>query len=154
MALTLKHLVARAPVTTQYPEERLVNSKRLRGYEIIWVSYNCTGCATCAKSCPQGNIEIRTSRRLDENRFEVEAFTIDHGRCMFCGLCVESCPFNALYMGRGYEHATYFRNELVLDKEKLAMSAERQPSGYFRPEIEETLPRQTLLIYGERKGGK
>lgn len=152
LALTVRHLV-RPTITTQYPEERLNNSRRLRGPELIWVPVKCTGCATCAKSCPQGSIVIETVPELVNNKYEVARFFVDHGRCMFCGLCVEACPFDALYMGRGYERASYRRRELELEKEQLEMAADRQPSGYFRPEIEETLPPQTLLVYGERKAG-
>lgn len=153
MALTLKHLF-RSPITTQYPEERLVNSRRHRGPELIWVSQKCTGCATCAKACPQGNIEIITSTQTEENTWKVEKYEVDHGRCMFCGLCVEACPFDALYMGRGYERASYYRHLLVLPKEQLQMAPDRQPSGWYRSEVEAELPPQTLLIYGQKRGVK
>ena len=59
MAVTFKNLL-RAPVTTQYPEERLTVSRRIRGTELIWDEERCSGCATCAKSCPQGTIKIKT----------------------------------------------------------------------------------------------
>lgn len=150
LAVTIRNFF-RLPITTQYPEERLNNSRRLRGYEIIWERENCTGCGTCAKYCPQGNIEIITREKREENRWEVVKFEIDHGRCMFCGLCVEACPFEALYMGRGIEKATYRRDSLFVPKEGLLPSPERRKSGYFRPSVERELPPQTLLIYGERK---
>lgn len=151
MALTLKHVLARKPITTQYPEERLVNSRRHRGPELIWVPTKCTGCATCVTSCPQGNIEMVTSVVSKDNRWFVEKYEVDHGRCMFCGLCVEACPFDALYMGRGFERATNNRSQLVLSKEMLQMAPDRQPSGYFRPDVEADLPLQTLLVYGQMK---
>ena len=146
MALTLKHFISRPNITVQYPEERLVNSRRIRGCDMVWDQERCTACCTCAKSCPQGNISIETKVRPDNTR-EAIAFEIDHGRCMFCGLCVESCPFDAIHMGRNYERATYKRDNLVEPKEKLLISESRQPSGYFRPQFEEKLPLQTLLIY-------
>ena len=151
MALTLKHLF-RSPITVQYPEEKLVTSRRIRGNELVWFPLKCTGCATCAKSCPQGNIEIITRKGGPDqpNNYAVDKFEIDIGRCMFCGLCVESCPFEALAMGLSYERAAYRRNDLILDKEALTLSEERQPSGYYRPAIEATLPKQSLLIYGEK----
>jgi hypothetical protein len=49
-------------------------------------------------------------------------------------------------MGYGYERATYRLGEQVLAKEELLMPDRRKPSGYAHPEIEETLPEQTLLI--------
>jgi len=150
MLVTLKHLF-RHPVTTQYPEERLTVSRRTRGNELIWDRERCTGCATCAKSCPQGAIRIVTSRG-EENDYIVEEFRVDSGYCIFCGLCVESCPYEALFMGYGYERARYRRRELVLNKEELLVSEKKQPSGYARPKVEATLPPQTLLL--DRNGVK
>lgn len=60
MAVTIKHLVRR-PVTVQYPEERLNTSRRIRGNDFIWLQEQCSGCETCAKSCPQGVIDMETS---------------------------------------------------------------------------------------------
>lgn len=139
----------RRPITVQYPEQQLNQSKRIRGQEILWYPGKCTGCATCAKGCPQGNIEIVTSAGPDNKR-AVEKFEIDTGRCMFCGLCVEACPYDALFMGRGYERGRYRRKELVTGKDAIQFSAERQPSGYYRPAIEKVLPKQSLLVLGDK----
>ncbi len=46
------------------------------------------------------------------------------GYCIFCGLCVEACPRDALFLGYEYEKSCYRREELVLDKEKLLFSKE------------------------------
>ena len=144
LMVTLKHLF-RHPVTAQYPEQRLIVSRRIRGNELIWDNIKCTGCATCAKSCPQGAIEIITSRPED-NRYVVEKFEVDTGYCISCGLCVEACPYEALYMGYSFERAKYRRGDVVQANEMLLASAERRPSGYMHPEIAEELPRQTLLL--------
>jgi len=151
MALTFKHLF-RPPITVQYPEQKLNVSRRTRGNELVWLIDRCTGCATCAKACPQGNIEIVTHLG-DENKYVVDKFEVDAGRCMFCGLCVEACPFDALAMGRSYERAQYRRRDVILSKEQLLISDMRQPSGYFRPEIEASLPKQSLLIFWDREEG-
>ena len=145
LTVTIRHLF-RHPVTVQYPEQRLNTSRRIRGNELIWNKDKCTGCATCAKACPQGAIEIITSTELVENKYFVEKYQVDTGYCIQCGLCVESCPYEALYMGYSYERSKYRRGELVQDKEEMVATPDRQISGYFYPELAAKLPRQTLLV--------
>ncbi|MEK7353308.1 MAG: NADH-quinone oxidoreductase subunit I [Chloroflexota bacterium] len=146
MTVTIKHLF-RHPTVSQYPEQRLNTSRRIRGNELIWDKNLCTGCATCAKTCPQGAIDIVTSANLVNNKYEVEKYQVDTGYCIQCGLCVEACPFLALFMSTAYEKAKYRRNELVQEKEDMMLGQEgKQASGYFYPEIAAALPRQTLLI--------
>ena len=145
LAVTIRHLF-RHPVTSQYPEQRLNPSRRLRGNELIWNEDKCTGCATCAKTCPQGVIHIVTSVQLEENKYKVEKFEVDTGYCISCGLCVEVCPYEALFLGYAYERSRYRRQELVQSDEMLLASAERPASAYMHPELAEELPRQTLLL--------
>ena len=145
LTVTIRHLL-RHPITTQYPEQRLNTSRRIRGNELVWDDKKCTGCATCAKSCPQGAIQIITSVHLEENRYKVEKFEVDTGYCIQCGLCVEACPYEALYLGYAYERAKYRRGDIVQCNETLLASADRRPSGYMHPEIAEELPVQTLLV--------
>jgi NAD(P)H-quinone oxidoreductase subunit I len=145
LRVTFKHLFRR-PVTVQYPEQRLNMSRRIRGNELIWDKTKCTGCATCAKTCPQGAIHVETSADPVENKYVVEKFEVDTGYCISCGLCVEACPYEALYMGYAYERAKYRREDVVQVNEQLLPSAERLRSGYMYPEIAAQLPRQTLLL--------
>jgi len=152
MALTFKHLF-RPPITVQYPEEKLHTSKRIRGNELVWFPDRCTGCGTCTKACPQGNIHLMTHKNND-NKYIVDKFEVDTGRCIFCGLCVESCPYDALAMGLNYECAKYRRRDLVLTKENLSISTDHQPSAYYRPQFEAKLPAQSLLLYNREIGGQ
>ncbi|MBW1898661.1 MAG: NADH-quinone oxidoreductase subunit I [Deltaproteobacteria bacterium] len=144
MVITFRHLLRR-PITTQYPEQKLQTSRRIRGQGFVWKADLCTGCATCAKSCPHGIIEVATSKNGDNN-YIVDKIQFDIGRCMFCGLCVEVCPFNALFMSREYEKASYSR-KLLWDNKEDMMAPEREMSAYNHPELEEGIPEQTLLVY-------
>jgi NAD(P)H-quinone oxidoreductase subunit I len=145
LTVTIRHLF-RHPITTQYPEQRLTTSRRIRGNELIWDNIKCTGCATCAKACPQGAILIVTAVNPVENKYTVEKYEVDTGYCIQCGLCVEACPYQAIYMGYAYERAKYRRGELVQTNEMLLASEERRRSGYMYPDIAAELPQQTLLI--------
>ena len=103
-----------------------------------------------------GEVELGLSERMAikeakrclmcDLAYIVDKFEVDTGHCIFCGLCVEACSRNALFMGYAYELARYRRQELVLTKEDLLLSDRRQPSGYARPKVEVTLPKQTLLL--------
>ncbi len=118
-------------------EERLPQHPRFRGEEFTWYEERCTGCASCAKYCPLGIIEIVTSESGEQvqegQKYHLDVFDIDIGRCMFCGLCVEACPYDALHMGSGFEEGQYRRDDLVINKERL-VDAPKRPSNWFRPQ--------------------
>jgi len=117
---------------------RLSQHARFRGEEFTWYEQRCTGCASCAKYCPLGIIRIVTSPSGEEmqegEKYHLDVFDIDLGRCMFCGLCVEACPYDALHMGSGFEEGQYRRDALIIDKQRLN-SQPKKPSTWFRPQI-------------------
>ncbi len=129
----------RKPFTVQYPEERLPQHPRFRGEEFAWYEERCTGCASCAKYCPLGIIKIVThpsGNNLQEGEtYGIDVFDIDIGRCMFCGLCVEACPYDALFMGSGFEESQQVRDKLVISVDMLR-KAPKKPSTWFRPQLE------------------
>ena len=138
MLVTLTNLV-RKPVTIQYPEERVLQAPRFRGEEFVWYEERCTGCASCAKYCPLGIIKIVTKpggvQTPEGEKYQLEVFDIELARCMFCGLCVEACPYDALHLGSGFEQALPRRADLVISKEELNQAPKR-PSTWFRPQLE------------------
>jgi NAD(P)H-quinone oxidoreductase subunit I len=144
LGVTIRHLF-RQPVTTQYPEEKLTVSRRIRGSELVLDKELCIGCSACARACPHGCIEVVAFKDAEGKRV-IDKFEWDAGRCIFCGLCVEACPRENLYMGYNYEWANYRRQDLIQSMEDLAVSDKRRPSGYANPKVEESLPQQTLLI--------
>ena len=145
LTVTIRHLL-RHPTVSQYPRQRLNPSRRIRGNELIWNQENCTGCGTCAKTCPQGAIKIVTATDMTENKYVVEEYEIDTGYCIQCGLCVEACPYEALFFSYNYECARYRRGELVQTKEIMRETPLRRVSGYFAPGRARRLPKQTLLV--------
>ena len=120
--------------------DRLPQHPRFRGEEFTWYEERCTGCASCAKYCPLGIIEIVTSESGEQvqegQKYHLDVFDIDIGRCMFCGLCVEACPYDALHMGSGFEEGQYRRSDLVISKDRLVREPKR-PSTWFRPQLAE-----------------
>ena len=138
LSVTLRNL-GRKPFTVQYPEEKAEQHSRFRGQEFTWYEDRCTGCASCAKYCPLGIIRIVTDpnggNEQDGGSYRVDTFDIDQARCMYCGLCVEACPYDALHMGSNFEAARYQRQDLVITMDVLK-EREKHPSTWFRPQLE------------------
>ncbi|HOQ99798.1 MAG TPA: NADH-quinone oxidoreductase subunit I [Anaerolineae bacterium] len=113
--------------TVQYPEERLRMFARFHGCLLQardpeTGDYKCTACRACERACPHGVIVVEGERNPDresKKKMLVTKFTWDAGRCLFCGLCVEACNFDALRWSQDYELASYDRDALVYDFERL-----------------------------------
>ena len=138
LLVTLKNMTKK-PFTIQYPEERVKQHPRFRGEEFVWYEERCTGCDSCAKYCPLAIIKIVTSPSesapKEGDKYKLEVFDIELQRCMFCGLCVEACPYDCLFMGSGFERGRYRRDDLVIPIQELR-EADKYPSTWFRPQLE------------------
>lgn len=116
MAITLRHVFAK-PFTVQYPEERRVVPARART-NLMWFEERCTGCSTCAQACPDGCILVQTSPAEDRS-LNVDRYEIDFRLCMYCGLCVEACPYEAIQVGGPLDDAEYVFDNLYRDRKNL-----------------------------------
>ena len=52
-------------------------------------------------------------------------YYMDMTRCLFCGMCVDACPVDALGMTREFEWAVYDKRQLHLNKQQLLAIGDR-----------------------------
>jgi NADH-quinone oxidoreductase subunit I len=125
LAVTLKHAL-RPSITQQYPQEKPDLPPRTRGV-IALKEANCTVCYKCSRECPDWCIYIDAHKETHEpasggrgrSMKVLDRFAIDYALCMYCGICVEVCPFDALFWSPEFEYAEYDIVELTHEKEKL-----------------------------------
>lgn len=46
-------------------------------------------------------------------------------KCIYCGLCQEACPVDAIVEGPNFEFATATHEELIYNKEKLLSNGDK-----------------------------
>ena len=127
MATVLSHYF-RPPVTLEYPEVLPPLSDRFHGRLCLLTKSDgtdlCIGCQACARVCPCNDL-IQIEMHRDANKKPViDMFTIDLGRCIFCGNCTEVCPVDCIKFLPDFELADYSREALVLDKKDLSLNSE------------------------------
>jgi NADH-quinone oxidoreductase subunit I len=130
-----KHLFIKR-FTLRYPEQKLkfvgdgyqfdpkkgVGIAGLKGRHILFHD-KCTGCQLCSIAC-EGIAEAISMVKVDEDwKQNKKAIMpqIDYGKCVFCGLCVDACPFYALYMTNDYELSAFTKNHLIYTPSQLAV---------------------------------
>jgi NADH-quinone oxidoreductase subunit I len=112
LGVTLKTMT-RPAATRQYPHVRPQLPARTRGV-IALIEENCTVCMLCARECPDWCIYIDSHKEQvapkeggrARTRNILDRFAIDFALCMYCGICVEVCPFDALHWSPEFEYAT------------------------------------------------
>lgn len=117
MVATFKHIFQR-PITLQYPYEKRQLPERSRMSFAMRTDEEgvavCSSCMLCARSCPDEAIVIESEKKPEGSGRVLTKFTIDLGRCMYCGLCVEQCTTHGLMHTGDYEFAVPTRAETML----------------------------------------
>ncbi len=121
MEVTGKELFTKK-VTEQYPENRaeLKIPERFRAtLQFIYDDegyHKCIACKTCERNCPNGTIQI-TTRMVDlpngKKKMKLDKYIYDLGSCTFCGLCVSTCPTDAIEFSNDFEQAVFRREALI-----------------------------------------
>ncbi len=58
-----------------------------------------------------------------------DRYDIDMVKCVYCGLCQEACPVDAIVEGPNFEFSTETREELLYDKERLLANGDFRVKG-------------------------
>lgn len=87
----LSNGISESAIAEKYYEPPLINIIKFACHacpdNIVKVTDACQGCLAhpCREVCPKGAIEIVNGRSV-----------IDQEKCIKCGLCIKSCPYNAI----------------------------------------------------------
>ncbi|MBA2445901.1 MAG: NADH-quinone oxidoreductase subunit I [Nocardioidaceae bacterium] len=126
LKVTLTNLTRRS-VTAHYPDALPELPPRSRGV-IALMEENCTVCMLCARECPAWCIYIDSHKETappaapggrERSRNMLDQFDIDFSLCMYCGICIEVCPFDALHWSPEFEYAETDIHDLTHDKSRL-----------------------------------
>jgi NADH-quinone oxidoreductase subunit I len=125
LGVTLKHMLQRS-ITQEYPDEKPNLPPRTRGV-IALKQENCTVCYKCSRECPDWCIYIDAHKETHppasggraRSVKVLDRFAIDYALCMYCGICVEVCPFDALFWAPDFEYAEYDLLNMTHEKERL-----------------------------------
>ena len=82
----------------------------------------------CARQCPDWCIYIEGHKEEKppdkpggriKVRNTLDRFDIDYALCMYCGICVEVCPFDALFWSPEYEYSESHMGGMLHDMDRL-----------------------------------
>jgi len=137
MVTTFKHLFTPA-FTIQYPNVKRPLPERSRMSFALGADESgapqCKACLLCEKSCPDDAIAIESTKLEGVPGRVLTKFSIDLGRCMYCGICVEQCTTQGLRHTGDFENTVVTREETVLvlfeaSPESLAQAQALEPAA-------------------------
>jgi len=126
LATTFRAMTRRS-VTAQYPDVQPELPPRSRGV-IALLEENCTVCMLCARECPDWCIYIDSHKEVvpahepgarDRTRNVLDRFAIDFSLCMYCGICIDACPFDALFWSPEFAYSELDIRDLTHERERL-----------------------------------
>src|SRR5690606_26069996 len=135
MMTTLKHLFKKK-VTINYPEQQRPFSPVYRGRHMLMRDEEgrerCTAGGLRALACPAEAITMKAAERKPEEKHLYreekydEIYEINMLRCIYCGLCEEACPKQAIYLTKSGRivNANTSRDSFIFGKEQLVMPLE------------------------------
>jgi NADH-quinone oxidoreductase subunit I len=134
LGVTLKTMT-RPAATRQYPHVKPDLPARTRGV-IALIEENCTVCMLCSRECPDWCIYIDSHKEQvapkeggrARTRNILDRFAIDFALCMYCGICVEVCPFDALHWSPEFEYAEHQIERLTHEMDTLRTWAYSVPA--------------------------
>lgn len=94
---------------------------------IVLIEDRCTSCMICARECPTWCISLTSHTEKsapapgarERTHNVLDTFTIDWSLCMYCGVCIEQCPTDALAWRVEHVPATARLVDLVHDRQRL-----------------------------------
>ena len=99
---------------------------------IALLEQNCTSCMLCARECPDWCIFIESHTEVIEatgaagtpaarqrTRNQLDRFAIDFSLCMYCGICIDVCPFDALFWAPDVAYAEFDVRDLTHERDRL-----------------------------------
>jgi NADH-quinone oxidoreductase subunit I len=124
LRVTFRYQQPKYICTEQYPSQRPKVAERFRGAPRLNTNPEtgetlCIACNLCALACPEKLIVVSSQRHQQTRRKELTTFTYDLSRCMFCGLCEDACPVDALELTQDFELAAYSREGAIWDRQML-----------------------------------
>ena len=95
---------------------------------IALIPDSCTSWMICVQECPTWCITVEShpeqvsepGARRPRTVSVLDRFAIDFGLCMYCGICVDVCPFDALEWSPSVADDESTRDGLVHDTTRLA----------------------------------
>lgn len=138
LATSLKNAF-RKPSTVEFPKVVRPRAERYRTtFALLHDEQGdqlCIGCLQCERICPSEVIAIKAAGKKEspvtgKKRGYADDFVLDLNACIYCELCVQVCPVDAIVMTREPEVPGWSREDLVLTMERLYANGKHKPRAW------------------------